>query len=62
MKNKMGRPRIGTQRAKGKVFSARFTPVEARQIDLAIARSHLSKSAFIRKTLLLSAEAAMVSV
>ena len=52
MKKHVGRPKVGTQNAKGVFLSARFTPVEAKQIESAIIRSGLSKSNFIRKRLL----------
>jgi hypothetical protein len=52
MNKRAGRPKIGTENAKEVFFTARFTPVEARQINAAISRSGLSKSNFIRKSLL----------
>jgi uncharacterized protein (DUF1778 family) len=57
----MGRPRLGTQNAKGVFISARFTPSEAKQIKDAITKSGLSKSDFVRKSLLLSADNVIVS-
>ena len=52
MKKHAGRPRLGTQNAKAVFISARFTPIEAKQIREAIAKSGLSKSDFVRKSLL----------
>ena len=60
MKKAMGRPRIGTNRAKSVFISAQFTPVEAKQIHAAIAKTGLSKSDFVRKSLLISAGAISV--
>jgi hypothetical protein len=57
MKKKMGRPTIGTQPAKV-FFAARFTPAEAKRLDAAIRRAGQSKSAFVRKSLLKSADMA----
>jgi hypothetical protein len=56
MKKRAGRPRLGTQNAKGVFISARFTPIEAKQIREAITKSGLSKSDFVRKALLQSSE------
>jgi uncharacterized protein (DUF1778 family) len=60
MKKVMGRPKIGTENAKSAFITARFTPAEAKRIRAAIAASGLSKSDFVRKSLLNSAD--MVSV
>jgi len=60
MQKHAGRPKLGIQNAKGVFISARFTPAEARQIHAAIAKSGLSKSDFVRKSLLKSAD--MVNV
>jgi hypothetical protein len=51
-KNVMGRPKVGIQNAKGVFFAARFTPMEAKQINVAIRESHQTKSDWIRKNLL----------
>jgi hypothetical protein len=56
MKKRAGRPRLGPQNAKGVFISARFTPIEAKQIRAAITKSGLSKSDFVRKSLLKSAD------
>jgi hypothetical protein len=56
MKKRMGRPRVGTLSAKAIFISARFTPVEARQIESAIVKSGMRKSDFVRKSLISSAE------
>jgi hypothetical protein len=48
----MGRPKIGTQNAKGVLIAARFTPPEAKQIEQTARRAGLSKSEFVRKRLL----------
>jgi hypothetical protein len=53
----MGRPKIGTEKARGVFIAARFTPVEAKQIHSAINQSRQTKSDWIRKNLL-SASAA----
>jgi hypothetical protein len=60
MKKHAGRPKLGTERAKGVFISARFTPAEAKQIHNAITQSGMSKSNFVRKSLLKSAD--MVNV
>jgi hypothetical protein len=60
MKKHAGRPRLGMEKAKGIFISARFTPIEAKQIHSAITKSGMSKSDFVRKSLLKSAD--MVSV
>jgi len=52
MNKKVGRPKIGTQNAKGKLFAARFTPPEAKAIQAAIAKSRNTKSEWIRRALL----------
>jgi hypothetical protein len=51
-KKVMGRPKVGTQNAKGVLIAARFTPPEAKQIEQFARREGLSKSAFVRKRLL----------
>ena len=60
MKKHAGRPRIGTQNAKGVLVAARFTPGEAKQIESAAKRAGLTKSNFVRKSLLKSTD--MVNV
>jgi len=55
MKKRVGRPRIGTQNAKGEVFAVRVTPPEAKQLNAAIRCSKQSKSDWIRKALLSAA-------
>lgn len=55
MINKVGRPKLGTQNAKGIVLSARFSPGEVRTIKDAIRRDKTSKSDWIRKALLAAA-------
>jgi uncharacterized protein (DUF1778 family) len=60
MKKHAGRPRLGTQNAKGVFINARFTPAEATQIKAAAAKSGLSQSNFVRKYLLSSANAVNV--
>ena len=52
----MGRPKIGTQNAKGEVFAARFTPVEAKQLKTVMRQSRQTKSEWIRKALLSAAQ------
>ena len=52
----MGRPKIGIQNAKGEVFAARFTPIEARHLKSAIRQAKQGKSDWIRKALLSSAQ------
>jgi hypothetical protein len=61
MKKHPGRPKLGMENAKGVFISARFTPVEARQIKEAIDKSGLSKSDFVRKSLISSANMLNVS-
>jgi hypothetical protein len=55
MKKHAGRPRIGTQNAKSIYFTARFTPIEAKQLNAAIRQSKQSKTDWIRKALLSAA-------
>lgn len=55
MKKKMGRPKLGTQNAKGELLAVRVTPLEAGGIKEAIRRSGLSKPDWLRKALLSSA-------
>jgi len=55
VKKRMGRPKIGVQNAKGVIVAARFTPIEARQIDQAIRQSGENKPGWIRKALLSAA-------
>jgi hypothetical protein len=50
----MGRPKIGTQNAKGVFLSIRLTPPEAEQINCAAKRLGLTKSQYGRKILLSS--------
>jgi len=52
MKKKMGRPKIGTQNAKGELFAVRVTPPDARQINAAIRHSGAGKPDWLRKALL----------
>jgi hypothetical protein len=54
-KKMMGRPKIGTENAKGVFFAARFTPAEAQQINGAINQSQQTKSDWIRRNLLSAA-------
>jgi hypothetical protein len=55
MKKTAGRPKIGIKNAKGVFFTARFTPIEAGQLNGAIRQAKQSKSAWIRKALLSAA-------
>jgi hypothetical protein len=55
MSKHAGRPKIGIQNAKNIYFTARFTPVEAKQLNAAIRRSGERKSGWIRKALLSAA-------
>jgi hypothetical protein len=52
MKKHVGRPKLGTEHAKGVLMAIRFTPSEARQIESAAKRLGLTKSQFARKHLL----------
>ena len=52
MKKRAGRPKVGKQDAKGVFFTARFTPVEARQLEGAIQQAGLRKSEWMRRALL----------
>jgi hypothetical protein len=55
MKNKVGRPKLGKQNAKGAQFAARFTPAEAKQIKEAIRAAGQSNSDWMRQALLFAA-------
>ena len=55
MKKQVGRPKIGTQNAKGEVFAVRVTPPEAKQIKTAIRDAKQDKSEWLRKALLSAA-------
>ena len=59
-KKRMGRPRIGTQNAKGKVFAVRLTPVEAGQVNAAIRRSKQGKSDWLRNALISASQSGTV--
>jgi hypothetical protein len=52
MKNQRGRPKLGTQNAKGVLMAVRFTPREAKQIDRAARSARLTKSDWVRRGLL----------
>jgi len=60
MKKHAGRPRLGTGHAKAVFISARFNPSEAKRIHDAITKSGMSKSEFVRKSLLKSADMVIV--
>jgi len=49
MKKVMGRPKIGTENAKGVMVAVRLTPPEARQIKEVIRQARQGKSEWIRK-------------
>jgi hypothetical protein len=55
MKKRMGRPKIGTQNAKGELVAVRVTPPDAKQINAAIRQSGTSKPDWLRKALLSAA-------
>lgn len=55
MKKHAGRPKVGTENAKGVYFAARFTPPEATRLNEEIRQARQSKSDWIRKTLLAAA-------
>lgn len=55
MKNKLGRPKIGVQNAKGELFAVRVTPIEAKAINGAIRGSGQGKPDWLRKALLSAA-------
>jgi len=55
MKKHAGRPKLGIQNAKGIFFAARFSPIEAKQLNEAIRQAKQSKSAWMRKALLSAA-------
>jgi len=61
IKKHVGRPRLGTQNAKGKLFAARFTPPEAKHISAAIRQSGKSNSDWIRNALISAASGGKVS-
>ncbi|MGA2660374.1 MAG: hypothetical protein ABSH34_22985 [Verrucomicrobiota bacterium] len=50
-----GRPRLGTEHAKGVFFAARFNKAEAARLNAAIRLSGQKKSTWIRNTLLFAA-------
>jgi hypothetical protein len=56
MKKHAGRPKVGTQNAKGVFISVRFTPPEGKRLNEAIRRAQQSKSEWIRQTLLAAAD------
>jgi hypothetical protein len=60
MKKIMGRPKIGIQNAKGIIIAARFSPPEVKEIDGAVKRSNVNRSAWVRKSLLSSARDGIV--
>jgi hypothetical protein len=55
MQKHAGRPKIGIQNAKGIFFAARFSPIEARELNGAIRQAKQTKSQWIRKALLSAA-------
>jgi hypothetical protein len=55
MKKHAGRPKLGTQNAKGVLFAARVTPPEAKHIKDAIRQAGQSNSDWIRQALLSAA-------
>jgi len=55
MKKHAGRPKIGTQNAKGVSVTVRFTPPEAKQLEQAIRQTRQTKSDWIRQILLSAA-------
>jgi len=55
MKKRVGRPKIGTQNAKGVMVAVRFTPPEAKQLGEAIRQSRQRKSDWLRQVLLSAA-------
>jgi hypothetical protein len=55
MKKTAGRPKLGIQNAKGIFFAARFSPIEAKQLNGAIRQAKQSKSGWMRKALLSAA-------
>jgi FKBP-type peptidyl-prolyl cis-trans isomerase (trigger factor) len=55
MKKHAGRPKIGTENAKGVSVTVRLTPPEAKQLNQAVRQTRQSKSEWIRKTLLAAA-------
>ena len=48
----MGRPKLGTQNAKGELFAVRVTPPDAKAINAAIRQSKQAKPDWLRKALL----------
>ena len=60
MKKRMGRPKIGTQIAKGVIVAARFAPPEVKEIDGAVKRAKSTKSEWVRNCLLTAARSANV--
>jgi hypothetical protein len=56
MEKKLGRPKLPKAWTKNALYAARFTAGESKQIEMAITRSGLSKSAWIRSALLNASE------
>jgi len=55
MKKHPGRPKVGTQNAKGVMVAVRVTPPEAKQLDQAIREARQSRSNWLRQALLTAA-------
>jgi hypothetical protein len=56
MKKHAGRPKIGTQNAKGESVTVRFTPPEMKRINEAIRKAGQNKSEWVRNILLAATE------
>ncbi len=56
MKPKMGRPKLPKGETKGVLIGARFSPDEAKQVELAVEKLQQNKSKWVRNTLLIAAK------
>jgi hypothetical protein len=60
MSKKMGRPRLSKGELKGVLIGARFSPEEAKQVIVAVQRTGINKSQWVRNCLLAAANSATV--
>lgn len=57
MSKKLGRPKLRNQDKKGVLIGARFSPAEAKQVSEAAKQAKLTKSQWVRGTLLTASKA-----
>ena len=57
MKSKMGRPKVAKSKLRGVIVNARLSPEEHRLIAAAVKRAKVTKSDWVRETLLEKAAA-----